>query len=148
MAEHNLSMGKHDAAIKTGNPRNILATKSKVHLENLVRGSFYTTTEWVTCCLQKHLQNIGSRDEWKTPAGVLLTILLTFATTDFKDALGIPAAAWHGFVLFIGAACVYQIARKVRAAFYETSIEKIVLEIQRGSSFVEEKTGQNNAATK
>lgn len=126
-------MSKKDAVIKTSDLRGKFATKTNLHLDNLVRGSFYTTTEWVTCCLLKHLGKIESKSGWKAPAGVLFTIIITFATTDFKNALFMSAESWRAFAAFVGFACVIQIIRTIPAAFTKHTVEDVVLEIQRGN---------------
>jgi len=52
-------------------------------------------------CFIKHLEKLEKKKTWHTPIGILLTFVLTYFTTEFKDALGYNKNVWEAFFLFI-----------------------------------------------
>ena len=53
-----------------------------------------TTVDKVRLCMHSHLENLGRRRAWTTPLGIFITVLVTLATTTFKDAV-LPSATWQ-----------------------------------------------------
>lgn len=49
--------------------------------------------------LNEYKDSLQAKDGWVAPAGIGVTLLLTFATADFRDFLGISGASWKGFFL-------------------------------------------------
>jgi len=64
-----------------------------VHL-NVGQSTIVITEDKVRLCLMQHLGKLESRRGWFTPAGILLTLLLTFVTTSFKDFV-LSASTWE-----------------------------------------------------
>jgi hypothetical protein len=46
-----------------------------------------STEDKIELCLMKHLGDLENKRGWITPFGLLLTVFLTFLTTDFKDTV-------------------------------------------------------------
>lgn len=49
--------------------------------------------------LLAHLSRMASREAWLAPAGILATVLATFATTTFRDFV-LDAATWRALFIF------------------------------------------------
>ena len=60
-----------------------------------------TTADKIRICLHKHIEHLGKRRAWTTPLGILLTILLTFSTTTFKEAI-LSAQTWQAVFIISG----------------------------------------------
>ena len=68
---------------------------------NLSQDTIIITEDKMRLCLMTHLQKAERRYAWLGPAGILATLLATFATTTFHDYY-LPAAVWSA--IFIVAA--------------------------------------------
>lgn len=64
--------------------------------------------------------------------GVILAILLAFATTDFKNAFGLSSATWQAFFIFIlvalGILLIYSIINWIKK---RVGIEKIIEDFKK-----------------
>lgn len=58
--------------------------------------------------LLRHDQRVRKRD-FALPVGVLLTIGLAAATSQFHKTLGVSADVWIGFFVAVGLVCAYRI---------------------------------------
>jgi hypothetical protein len=68
--------------------------------KNVNQEVIVTTRDRVHLCLIKHQTNLQSRQDWLVPFGILLTIILTLTTADFKkDALGVDGDTWRALFL-------------------------------------------------
>jgi hypothetical protein len=73
-----------------------LIQDSKVH-SNVAQDFIITTKDKLQICLTDHKDDVEMKREWLTPLGVLLSILLTLLTADFRDAFGISKTLWFAF---------------------------------------------------
>jgi hypothetical protein len=69
---------------------------------NISQEYITTTTDKIRICMHSHMKNLEKRRAWITPLGIFLTILITFATTSFKQAVFSPET-WQAFFLMFGA---------------------------------------------
>lgn len=74
---------------------------------NLNQEVIVTTRDKIELCLFKYLKNIESRKNWIAPLGILVTVLITISTAEFKEFLAIKSPVWEalfyasGFLSFI-----------------------------------------------
>lgn len=66
---------------------------------NLSQEVVNITIDKLRLILTLHLRDMEKRKNWIAPFGILLTLLLVFATTSFKDALYIRSSTWEAFFL-------------------------------------------------
>lgn len=64
------------------------------------------TTDKLKILLTEHLGYVNSNKDWIAPASLLVTIVLVFCTTSFKDALGINMAVWEAAFMLAGVGCL------------------------------------------
>jgi hypothetical protein len=78
--------------------------------------------------LHQHKQHVDRRNEWQTPLGLVIAILATFITAQFKAALGFSADTWAAvlLILSIGSLC-----RSLYRLWKSPKIEDIVEQIKR-----------------
>jgi hypothetical protein len=68
------------------------------------------TADKLTIILTKHIQCLEKSKEWQLPLSLVLTILLVFTTTNFKDSLGVPSATWSAvFMIACGLSVIWLI---------------------------------------
>lgn len=77
-----------------------LVNISKVHL-NVSQEVIIITEDKVRICLSEHLKKMEDRRIWITPLGILLTIVITLITTDFKSVV-FEAATWKAIFVIAG----------------------------------------------
>ena len=97
---------------------------------NLSQQVIQITVDRLSLILHKKAGYVGRRREWLVPAGIVLTIVLTFATTTFKDWV-LPAATWSAAFLLVGALCVVWCVIAVFRALTSGTIEDLVEQIKR-----------------
>ena len=68
---------------------------------NLGQNVIVTTEDKIRLCLTKHLQRIEQKNSWAVPLGILLTILIIFPTTTFKDFI-VSAEVWQAIFIISG----------------------------------------------
>lgn len=61
---------------------------------NVSQEVIVTTEDKIVLCLHEYLENIDKRRSWIAPFGILLTILMTLATTTFRSIF-FPAETWQ-----------------------------------------------------
>ncbi|HTY55766.1 MAG TPA: hypothetical protein VMB26_11220 [Candidatus Binataceae bacterium] len=91
-------MTSNSSQIISGALADQLVQNTSVHL-NLAQDAIVITEDKVKLCLLEHLAKLESRREWVAPAGILITLLVTFPTTTFNDFI-FKAATWQaGFII-------------------------------------------------
>jgi hypothetical protein len=97
-------------------------------------GSFITTTEdKVRLAVLTHLSRMEKRYGWISPFGVLLSVVGTFITTDFKDRW-LPAASWEAVYFIVGAASACWLAYAIYGSFTAPSIDDFVKQLKAKAS--------------
>jgi len=66
---------------------------------NLSQEIVKITIDKLRLILTLYLRDMEKRKNWITPFGILLTLLLVFATTTFRDAFYIKSSTWEAFFL-------------------------------------------------
>ena len=78
-----------------------LVVKSLSTHSNLNQKIVYLYESTIRICLMENIEKINISNQWKTPLGILLTILIIFPTTEFKD-WGFSKYTWQAIFVFIG----------------------------------------------
>lgn len=105
--------------------------KSKVHL-NLEEGFIITTEDKIKLCLIRYLKGLEKKNSWITPLGLLITVIVTFLTTDFKDWL-FSKYTWQAIFLISGAIFFVWLIFAFFVLCKTKTIEDIVEEIKKSS---------------
>lgn len=87
------------------------------------------STDRLCLILHKYRQRLSSRGDWLAPAGVLVTIAGTLATTTFNPWL-LPQATWHAIFVLTGAICIWLLVRALCKMQADESVEKLVERIK------------------
>jgi hypothetical protein len=102
---------------------------------NLAQELIVTTKDKIELCLLHHQEELQIQREWTTPFGILVAVLMTLLTADFKDGLGLKKEVWQAIFLMAAATSgvwfVYAVARAVRVWWRGTgSIDSIISELK------------------
>lgn len=117
---------------------------SKVYL-GVGQEFVFTTEDKIRLCLNRHLSRMGKRRAWIAPAGILLTILVVFATTQFRN-FGLRAETWQAMFIISALLCFGWFARSIWEARVSTSLEDVVAELKQTALMPEKpETGSEQA---
>jgi hypothetical protein len=107
---------------------------------NLGQTIIITTEDKIEICLMKYLEDLENKRSWLTPFGLLLSIVLTFLTTDFKEWI-IPKETWQA--IFIVAEIIFLgwLAISIKRAWQTKSIKDVLEEIKK-SQIKRDKSGK------
>jgi hypothetical protein len=72
---------------------------------NLSQEIIVITVDKARLCLRDAVDNLERSKAWQTPAGILVTIMVTFPVSTFQDFLGVSKDTWKA--LFILAALFF-----------------------------------------
>jgi hypothetical protein len=100
---------------------------------NLGQNVIVTTEDKIRLCLAEHLERMANKKSWAPPLAILLTILIIFPTTTFKDFI-IGADVWEAIFIISGIISGIWFLICVREAWTDTSVDKVVEDIKRNSS--------------
>jgi undecaprenyl pyrophosphate phosphatase UppP len=95
------------------------------------------TEDRAKLCLMKYLENIGKRDSWTTPLAILLAVIVTLATTSFKQFL-VSADVWQAIFLIVGGLSVLWLANSLRKRPKAKKIEDVIKELKAATRNNEE----------
>jgi hypothetical protein len=86
------------------------------------------TVDRLCLVLHRHVEKTTRSRDWIAPAGVLLSIILTFASTTFRDNI-LKAAVWSALFLLLGIAAlvwlVVTLSRLVKAESVDDLVNRI-----------------------
>lgn len=75
--------------------------------------------------LIEHGTLLEKKGSWVTPFSILLTILIVFATTEFKKFY-FDASTWQAFFLFISLATFIWLLKNLKHAFVSKGVNDVV----------------------
>lgn len=111
---------------------NDLVTRTELSI-NIRQRIVAVNEEKIELCLHRHLDRMGRRQEWITPAGIALTLLLTLLTTTFHDTLFVSAALWQAIcIVSLFLTCAWLI-KTLRTIPHASSIADVVRELREES---------------
>jgi hypothetical protein len=102
-------------------------------------------------CLTSWISQIESRDRWMTPVTLAASLTLTFVTSTFNDAFGMPKDTWRA--VFIGGifASVIWMLREVwkrLRSYRKLSVEDLIEMLKKGSATVQASATEEIESTK
>ncbi|MBL4634767.1 MAG: hypothetical protein JKY56_12915 [Kofleriaceae bacterium] len=107
-----------------------------VHRSNLKSDLIEITEDKLENILMKHESKLGLKKAWIAPLGLLLTIVATLISAEFKDALGVPKATWSAFFILAALlSAVWLVASVVRLVMgrKECSIDALIAQVKNSS---------------
>jgi hypothetical protein len=105
---------------------------------NVAQELILTTEDKVRLYLNEHVRLIEQRKAWHTPAGIVLTLVLSFVGTSFHDSRiseswVISKDTWQAFFMFLTLASVVWLGHALRQRPKCFSIEQIVQLMKKSS---------------
>jgi len=71
---------------------------SEIH-SNTAQTLIHVTEDKLHLALIRYKNALEARSKWQTPGALLITLIIVFATSEFKDALMVPKASWQAFFM-------------------------------------------------
>lgn len=105
-------------------------TQPKGVYVNVNEAVILTTEDKVRLCLYKHLSVVEQRRAWIAPLGILVTLLLCFVTSSFRDWF-LPRDTWRAAFIILAALCLAWLVRCLLLLRSKSSIEDIVRELKK-----------------
>ncbi len=103
----------------------LIQQTSKVY-SNVDQEIIVTTEDKIRLCLIEHLSKLEKKDSWITPFGILLTIIIIFPTTDFKDFLFLSADTWEAIFILSGLICIGWLIKSLWHLRVSSSLDEVV----------------------
>jgi len=91
------------------------------------------TEDKVRLCLNENFHRAARSKQWATVSGMILTLLLTLTTAQFRDFGGLSSQEWRGVMIAALVLSIAWFAVTVRWAAKSPTIETIVEELKEGS---------------
>jgi hypothetical protein len=99
---------------------------------NVAQQLIVTTEDKVRLCLNERMQNIEKRGEWTTPAGILLTLLVTFPTTVFREFL-LSKETWEAVFIVAAFLALGWLLRCFRRRPKAQSVDDVLNQMKQGT---------------
>lgn len=104
-----------------------------VHI-NVSQALIIITEDKVRNHLSKHLNKVEKRKGWIAPLGILITIIITLITSDFKqDSFIFPSATWEAIFVISGLISLGWLIYSIIQALKSESIEDLIDKIKKES---------------
>lgn len=91
-----------------------------------------TTEDKIQLCLLKHLGDLEEKRGWITPFSLLITIIVTFLTTDFKD-WWFKKETWEAVFLLAGVFFLMWLLWATKKAWPIKTVKDVLEEIKESS---------------
>ena len=101
--------------------------------ENINVELIVVTADKLRIVLDSHKDCLSSRAQWQVPAGILVSILSLFATTNFKDALSLKSDYWAALFTFIAIANLVWLILSLKKLKGQGSLESLIDKIKKGA---------------
>ncbi len=125
-------MSKQEKKVKLSEPRDRVIAVTKIS-DNTGQELTKVTKDKVELCLMKYLDNIERRNSWSTPLAILLTVALTFVTTNFKTFF-LGAEIWEAVFLIVGILSAFWLIRSLIKRPREKEIDDIINVLKSGDN--------------
>jgi hypothetical protein len=93
---------------------------------NLTAEVIKITSDKLKLILTQHLKNLESKKEWLTPFSLLITILIVFPTTTFKEFISIKSTTWEAFFLMAIVLTFIWLVFAIIKAFKAKNVDDII----------------------
>ena len=115
-----------------------LTDKLSVH-KNLDQEVIITTSDKMKLCLIDNQTHMKASREWITPLGIILSLITTLVSADFKKSLGLSPESWKALFILASLVCFCWLTVSVINAIRsrrKSSIEYIIqaLKLHSGNS--------------
>lgn len=100
---------------------------------NVAQEVIVTTEDKVLLWLSEHLKRMERRRSWITPLGIFITIVLTLATSSFKDILYLSADTWRAIFIIVGLISLALFIGFIIEALKSEKVEDIVAALKKSS---------------
>jgi hypothetical protein len=115
--------------ILMGSVSQFIQDSSKVY-SNLGQEIIITTEDKIRLCLIEHLSRMETRNAWIAPLGILLTIIIVFPTTTFREFLFLSADSWRAIFVIGGVIATAWLIKCVLQARASSSLADVVRDIK------------------
>ena len=114
----------------TSTPETQVVEVTDIH-ENTSQEVIRITVDRLKLVLVEHKNGFERRKEWHTPLGLVLTVVLVFITSTFKDSLGFKADTWSAFFLIVLIIAFTWLLRAAYIAYNCPGIDDIVEKMKK-----------------
>lgn len=104
----------------------------EVH-SNIEQRLIQITEDKLTLILNDHIKHMESKNSWVAPLGILITLMVVFATTDFKQAY-FSADTWKAIFVITTLLSSVWLIKAVISAFKAISVNDVIEKIKQGNS--------------
>ena len=105
---------------------------TEVH-SNIEQRLIQITEDKLTLVLNEHLEFIESKNSWFAPLGILLTLIVVFATTTFKSAF-FSADTWQAIFVISTVLTTLWLIKSIYKAIKAQSVSDVISKIKQGNS--------------
>jgi len=102
--------------------------------DNVAQEVVRITVDRLQLVLSKHVQHLEARRQWVAPLGILVAILMAFATTSFKEFY-FSADTWRAFFILSGILVFAWLVKSGLGAFRSKGVEDIIEELKSSEGF-------------
>ena len=124
-------------------PANIVPDAIKQELLQVTAVHFNVAQEFIMItedktyrCLREWKDHIETRNAWIAPVSLLVPLVLTFVTADFKDAFGLSKNTWQAVfiigILLAGIWAIREIAKLISRRGSPT-VEELIQDLKKGA---------------
>lgn len=100
--------------------------------DNLSQEVVKITVDKLRLIHTQYLKDLEEKKGWITPAGILLTLILTFSTTNFKKAV-FEAATWEAFFLMAACLTLAWLVVSIQKAIKSKSLDDLIESIKQSN---------------
>jgi phosphoglycerol transferase MdoB-like AlkP superfamily enzyme len=112
-----------------------LSAQLTIH-QNIAQDVIVVSEDKLRLCLQRHEKRLSASGDWITPLGLLLTLLATLISADFKKVV-LPADTWETVFWVLALISAYRVClamwTKVKNRNCET-VDSIVKELKSAAT--------------
>ncbi|HIF9437206.1 TPA: hypothetical protein ACX6SL_001321 [Photobacterium damselae] len=105
---------------------------TEVH-SNIEQRLIQITEDKLKLVLNEHLEYVEQKRSWIAPLGILFTLLVVFATTDFKDAY-LNKDTWRAIFIISTILTSGWLIRAMYFSFKAQSVTDVINKIKQGNS--------------
>lgn len=92
------------------------------------------TDDKLRLILKDNLSKMEAKNDWIAPLSTLIAVITVFVSSDFKDALMLPASTWRAIFIIIGVGSCAWLLKAIRSASKSPSLEAIVRQIKNSTT--------------
>jgi hypothetical protein len=89
------------------------------------------TTDKLLLVLSEYKRGFERQKEWQAPLGILVTIVLVLATTDFRKTWGMEPSFWQALFVMLAGMCLVWFVKAVYIACKNRKLSDVIDRIKR-----------------